>query len=300
MFAHATVLLIAAFAVTSAHDQRAPDMNECPPEVVEALEAGAPPLIIRRSELPTSAAPTGTTALSLGPDVLIPVPDSPLRSMLVAPIKGNVGIIVLNFDGEPVQRVTINLGMHANLAELAVPFGVSPGEMILHFLESTAAPPCSDRAAFVYHHSADLALRLVGLIGSDEAVLHWADGPLRVSFSPGNSESKRDRTALYEITVPDRRVVVVAWAKDTLPGLELTELITGDWLARPASPPELDAIAASIKVGTYDAVLSAAADLGVSCRTRYEDAHMDCTTAVALLKQKASSAADASPSSAKD
>lgn len=300
MFAHAVALLIAALAVTSAHDQRAPDMNECPPEVVEAFEAGAPPLIVRRSELPASAAPTGITALSLGPDVLIPVPHSPLRSMVAAPIKGNVGIIVLNFDGGPVQRVTIDFGMHANLAELADPFGVSPGEMILHFLESTAAPPCSDRAAFVYHHAAELALRLVGREGIDEAVLHWADGPLRVSFSPGKSESRRDRTALYQIAVPDRRLVVVAWSKDALPGLELTELITGEWSARPASPPELDAIAASIKVGTYDAVLSAATDFGVPCRTRYNDKHMDCATAVALLKQTDSPAADASPSSAKD
>lgn len=302
MIGASSILLGVALTVGSPMVERtsaATVAAECPPDDLFEPGRTAPLSVIRNGDRPSTIAPSGIAALRIGPDVLVPVPDLPLRRVVVGQLKGRLLVVLLQFDGEPEIRVTVNPGMYATVKPMAQRFGVSLGSMIRDYLRTTEWPPCSDTPAIVYRASAERAFSLATSLTSTGATVHWNDVPLRVGITPAEGLATRS-AAILELAGPDRRLVRVEWTVPSLAGVELAELTASQWNPQPNRRSDLDALGSAIAVGTYDAVMSSAIDAGVPCVTRYNEMSVDCAAALAMIDRQRPAAADSSMRGAED
>jgi hypothetical protein len=281
-----TALLSGVLAVGSPMVERisaATVVSDCPPEGVFEPGRTAPSTVVRDGDRSPFIAPSGIAALQIGPDVLVPVPDLPLRSIVVGQLRGRLLLVVLRFAGEPEIRVTVNPGIYANVKPMAERFGVTLSDMISDYLSTTEWPPCSDTAAIVYRASAEMALSIATSSASTDAKVYWNDVPLRVGITAAEGREARGSTAILELPGSDRRLFVVDWTTHAMEGVELAELNANRWSPQPIRRSDLDALGGGIAVGTYEAVMSSAMDAGVPCVTRYDEMMVDCAAALALI-----------------
>ncbi len=273
---------------------------DCPPEDVFEPGRTAPSMVFRTGDRPSFIAPSGIAALRIGPDVLVPVPDAPLRGVVVGQVSGRLLFVVLRFDGEPEIRVSVNAAKHANLKLMAERFGVSVSDMFRDYLSTSEWPPCSDMPAIVYRASGEMALSIATASATTNAKVHWNDVPLRVGITAAEGGEARDSTAILEVGGADQRLVIVDWNTHILGGVDLAELTASQWSPQPIRRSDLDALGGGIAVGTYDAVMSSAVQVGVPCVTRYSEMMVDCAAALAMIGPQSPMSSDSSKRRAKD
>ncbi len=274
--------------------------SDCPPEDVFEPGRTAPSTVVRNGDRPSFVAPPGIAALRIGPDVLVPVPDLPLRGVVVGQIRGRLLLVVLRFEGDPEIRVTVNPAMYANVKPMAERFGASLSDMIRDYLSTTEWPPCSDMPAIVYRASAEMALSIATSSATTDAKVHWNDVPLRVGIAAAEGREARDSTAILELAGSDRRLIVVDWTTHSIEGVDLAELTANRWSPQQIRRSDLDALGGGIAVGTYDAVMSSAMDAAVPCVTLYNEMTVDCAAALAMIGPQRPTSSDSSMRRAED
>ncbi len=258
----------------------------CGPESIDDVRGSRPKSVRRHLETAQSIAAPGVGALSLGPGILVPVPDLPLAGVMVVAHNDSLGIVVLRFAGPSEPRVTINYAANSTLAAAASQFGVSPSQLIEDYVIAPGLPNCGDKVAVIHHALSEVGLALAIMVDTKRADVVWNEAPLRISAVATTPANRLARSAVVEIDSSQGRIVAIDWSESALQNEDLSGLITGHWIPQSGVRQDLEELSSAIAVGSYEAVLAAGSRLAAACLTKIGQERLACGAALTMLERE--------------